>query len=114
MTHGDDALTGRSPVRCAVRSKTPSGAAVAENMSPTPDPRTRGEHGTEHAAQDPFAVTRDDAAEVDEIRELGRTLGGEKKTPPRTRRPGVRATRTSPSSASRATGDASVSCRSSC
>ena len=29
----------------------------------------------EHAAQDPFAVTRDDAAEVDEIRELGRTLG---------------------------------------
>ena len=35
----------------------------------------------EHAAQDPFAVTRDDAAEVDEIRELGRKLGGEKKTP---------------------------------
>ena len=58
MTHGDDALTGRSPV-----------------------PRTRGEHGTEHAAQAPFAVTRDYAAEVDEIRELGRKLGGEKKTP---------------------------------
>ena len=54
---------------------------MAENMSPTPDPRTRGEHGVEHAAQDPFAVTRDDAAEVDEIRELGRKLGGEKKTP---------------------------------
>ena len=54
---------------------------MAENTSPTPDPRTRGEHGTEHAAQAPFAVTRDDAAEVDEIRELGRTLGGEKKTP---------------------------------
>ena len=80
-THGDDAMTGRSPVRCAVRSKTPSGAAVAENTSPTPDPRTRGEHGTEHAAQAPFAVTRDYAAEVDEIRELGRKLGGEKKTP---------------------------------
>nr|WP_205804976.1 polyphosphate kinase 2 [Micrococcus luteus] len=74
-------MTGRSPVRCAVRSKTPSGAAVAENTSPTPDPRTRGEHGTEHAAQAPFAVTRDYAAEVDEIRELGRKLGGEKKTP---------------------------------
>ena len=54
--HGDDAMTGRSPVRCAVRSETPSGAAVAENTSPTPDPRTRGEHGTEHAAQAPFAV----------------------------------------------------------
>lgn len=54
---------------------------MAENTSPTPDPRTRGEHGTEHAAQAPFAVTRDYAAEVDEIRELGRTLGGEKKTP---------------------------------
>jgi len=80
-THGDDAMTGRSPVRCAVRSKTPSGAAVAENTSPTPDPRTRGEHGKEHAAQAPFAVTRDYAAEVDEIRELGRKLGGEKKTP---------------------------------
>ncbi len=45
---------------------------MAENTSPTPDPRTRGEHGTEHAAQAPFAVTRDYAAEVDEIRELGR------------------------------------------
>ena len=54
---------------------------MAENTSPTPDPRTRGEHGTEHAAQAPFAVTRDYAAEVDEIRELGRKLGGEKKTP---------------------------------
>ena len=54
---------------------------MAENTSPTPDPRTRGEHGAEHAAQAPFAVTRDYAAEVDEIRELGRTLGGEKKTP---------------------------------
>ena len=54
---------------------------MAENTSPTPDPRTRGEHGTEHTAQAPFAVTRDDAAEVDEIRELGRKLGGEKKTP---------------------------------
>ncbi|MGW9763384.1 hypothetical protein ACUXGK_001904 [Micrococcus aloeverae] len=41
---------------------------MAENTSPTPDPRTRGEHGTEHAAQAPFAVTRDYAAEVDEIR----------------------------------------------
>ena len=54
---------------------------MAENTSPTPDPRTRGEHGTEHAAQAPFAVTRDYAAEVDEIRELGRTLDGTKKTP---------------------------------
>ena len=54
---------------------------MAENTSPTPDPRTRGEHGAEHAAQAPFAVTRDYAAEVDEIRELGRKLGGEKKTP---------------------------------
>ena len=54
--HGDDAMTGRSPVRCAVRSETPSGAAVAENTSPTPDPRTRGEHGTEHAAQAPGRV----------------------------------------------------------
>ena len=54
---------------------------MAENTSPTPDPRTHGEHGTEHAAQAPFAVTRDYAAEVDEIRELGRKLGGEKKTP---------------------------------